>query len=205
MGIDVVDGGTTRTFFDHVDLVRQVTKHFPSSETFLDDVNLRKSVNDISVRLSEHEYVAPSSRKIPVGYNDVMPVSFGRIECMSRAPRAEPNDAASNERPKTKRRRKEPKKTPAPPRSPVRDAGTTYDVEGIGGDPYEMHSIAMSNTIWDNELVNYIIERGARPPLVAVTGGTTLSLFCTFRIPDGSLIHNVSIPRSVAAIVYGVS
>ena len=66
-----------------------------------------------------------------------------------------------------------------------------------------MQRIAASGTVWDSELVNHIIERGARPPLVSVTGGTSLDLYCTFRAPDGSLIQNVTIPRAVATVVYG--
>lgn len=76
-------------------------------------------------------------------------------------------------------------------------------MERIGGDPYEMRRIAESGTVWDAELVNYIIERGARPPLVSVTGGTALDLFCSFRAPNGSLVHNVSVPRAIMALMYG--
>lgn len=205
IGIDIVNGNSTRTFFDHLDLVRHLTTYFPPCVNLLDDANVRRSAGDISVRLSEHEYVPISTlQRIPTGFIDIMPPSTGRIECVSRAPRAQPNDSkrsSTQGRSNAKRRRNN--LPPAPPRSPTRDVGTTYDIERIGGDPYEMRRIAQSGTIWDAELVNYIIERGARPPLVSVTGGTIRELFCSFRAPNGSLVHNVSVPRAIMAVIYG--
>ena len=208
IGIDIVRGSSSHTFFDHLEMVRHLTTHFPPGD-YLVDANVRRSANDISVRLSEHECVPISAfQRIPIGFTDTMPPFAGRIECTSRAPRAQPNDSSSSStstasrRNNAKRRRKNPPSS-GPPRSPTRDAGTTYDVKRIGGDPYEMQRIAESGTMWDAELVNYIIERGARPPLVSVTGGTALDLFCSFRAPNGSLVHNVSVPRAIMALMYG--
>ena len=55
MGIDIVSGGTTHHYSDRMNMVQQLTSHFPG-DAQLTMQNVGKSVHNISVRLSESRY-----------------------------------------------------------------------------------------------------------------------------------------------------
>jgi len=208
MAIDIVSGGTTQRFFDHAEMVQRMTPHFPNLDAQMSDVNVRNSVNGISVRMSETRYVPLSidtADIIQIGAAGEMPPSIARVQCLASAPRSV--DAATTS---PKRAPKRPRKTaskqspPPPPRSPMRtDDGDSYDIATIGGDKYEMQRIALNCPSWDSEIILYVIENGGRPPLIDISGRTNMDMFCTFRAPNGDVVHNVRVPKSVVAVLYG--
>ncbi len=208
MGIDIVSGGTTHHYSDRVDMVQQLASHFPG-DAQMNMRNVEKSVHNISVRLSMSRY-APltvlTSSIIQIGVApEEMPPSIARIQCMAGAPRSVETASTSEKRAK-KRSRKDSSKPPppSPPRSPMRtDGGDSYDITKIGGNTYEMQRIAQNCPTWDDETVLYVIDHGGRPPLVNISGRTNMEMFCTFRAPNGDLVHNVRVPKSVIAVLYG--
>lgn len=207
MGIDIVSGSTTRHFSNRMDMVQHVASLFPG-DAQMNMVNVQKSVNEISVRLSRTRHAPLSiqtSAILPIGVETVMPPSTARIQCLVGAPRTV-EAAANSEKRAPKRTRRETSKQSAhtPPRSPMRtDGGDSYDITMIGGDTYEMQRVTLNCPRWDDETVRYVIEHGGRPPLVDISGRTDTELFCTFRAPNGDVVRNVRVPRSVVAVLYG--
>lgn len=208
MGIDIVSGSTTHQFLDRVEMVQQLAAHFPG-DAQMTMQNVQKSVHNISVRLSESRYapLTPLTYSIiQIGVATEMPPSIARIQCMAGAPRSVDTATTTSGNRASKRPRKAaPKKPPpSPPRSPTRTGGgDSYDITKIGGDRYEMERIALSCPTWDDETVLYVIEHGGRPPLVDISGRTNMDMFCTFRAPNGDMVRNVRVPRSVVAVLYG--
>lgn len=203
MGIDIVSGDTTHHYSDRAVMVQQLSSHFPG-DAQMDMRNVQRSVYNISVRLSESRY-APltvlTSSIVQVGVEIEMPPSIARIQCMAGAPRS----VDTGKRAVKRSRKNASKPAPAcPPRSPMRmDGGDTYDIAKIGGDTYEMQRIALNCPTWDDETVLYVIEHGGRPPLVDISGRTVMDMFCTFRAPNGDVVRNVRVPKSVIAVCYG--
>lgn len=208
MGIDIVSGGTTHHYSNRVDMVQQLASHFPG-DAQMNMWNVERSVHNISVRLSELRcapLTALTSSLIQIGVATEMPPSIARIQCMAGAPRSVETASTSGKR-VNKRSRKDASKPPpaAPPRSPTRTdgGGDSYDITKIGGDKYEMQRIALNCPTWDDETVLYVIEHGGRPPLVDISGRTTMEMFCTFRAPNGDMVRNVRVPKSIVAVLYG--
>lgn len=208
MEIDILSGGTTHHHSDRVAMVQQLATHFPG-DAQLSMRNVEHSVHNISVRLSESRYAPLSvltSSIVQVGVATEMPPSIARIQCMAGAPRSVETSANASAKRASKRPRRAATKQrkSSPPRSPMRtDVGDSYDIAAIGGDRYEMQRVALECPTWDDETVLYVIEHGGRPPLVDISGRTTLEMFCTFRAPNGDTVRNVRVPKSVIAVLYG--
>ena len=208
MGIDIVSGGTTRHYSNRADMVRELASHFPDADRLMTIKNVQHSVHNISVRLSESRYApltALTSSTVQIGVATVMPSSIARIQCMASAPRSVDTVTTSgkraSKRPRTSAAKQRP---PSPPRSPMRRTdGDSYDITTIGGDTYEMQRIALNCPTWDDETVHYVIDNGGRPPLLDICGRTNVDLFCTFRAPNGDMVRNVRVPKSVVAVLYG--
>tara|TARA_B110001450_G_scaffold239237_1_gene246955 strand:+ start:131 stop:397 length:267 start_codon:yes stop_codon:yes gene_type:complete len=83
------------------------------------------------------------------------------------------------------------------------DGGGAYDITKIGGDTYEIQRVALNCPTWDDETLLFVIDHGGRPPLVNISGRTNMDTFCTFRAPNGDVVHNVRVPKSVIAVLYG--
>lgn len=209
MEIDIVSGGTTRHYSNRADMVRELAPHFPDADRLMTVQNVQRSVHNISVRLSESRYApltALTSSIVQLGVVTEMPPSIARIQCMAGAPRSVDTATTSSGKRASKRpRTAAPKKRPpSPPCSPMRtDGGGSYDITTIGGDKYEMQRIALNCPTWTDETVLYVIEHGGRPPLLDICGRTNVELFCTFRAPNGDVVHNVRVPKSVVAVLYG--
>lgn len=209
IGIDIVSGGTTRHYSNRADMVRDLASLFPDADRLMTVQNVGKSVHNINVRLSRTRY-APltvlTSSIIQVGVAPAeMPSSIARIQCMAGAPRSVETASTSEKRAKKRSRKVSSKPPPpSPPRSPMRmDGGDSYDITKIGGNTYEMQRIALNCPTWDDETVLYVIDHGGRPPLVNISGRTNMEMFCTFRAPNGDAVHNVRVPKSVIAVLYG--
>lgn len=208
VGIDIVSGGTTHHYCDRADMVQQLRAHFPNYDGSMNIRDVQKSVHNISVRLSESRYAlltAVTSSIIQIGLATEMPHSTARIQCMAGAPRSVETATTSSKRSNKRSRRDASKPPPAsPPRSPMRtDGGGSYDIMKIGGDKYEMERIAINCPTWDDETVLYVIDHGGRPPLLHISGRTPMETFCTFRAPNGDVVRNVRVPKSVIAVLYG--
>lgn len=208
-GIEFVHGGTTHHHWDHEQMIRELASHFPEADRLMTVENVKKSVYNISVRLSESRYApltALTASIIQIGSVTEMPPSIARIQCLAGAPRSVETASTTSGKRASKRPRRNASRAPPPlpPRSPTRTGGgTEYDITKIGGDRYEMQRIALNCPTWDDEVVLHVIEHGGRPPLVDVSGGTDLDMFCTFRAPNGDLVRNVRVARSIVAVLYG--
>jgi len=208
MGIDIVHGSGTQTFFDHKEMVRYLTTHFPAVCQNTTDVT--QSVNGISVRMSVNTYRVlniQASSRLPTGHTQMPQGIIGGFECMAQAP----PESVKEEVPVVKRTPKRHKSShvppPCPPRSPIRSEQAegnpnSYNISSIGGTEWEMKRVAETCPAWDDETVHYVLEHGGRPPLIEITGRTRLDLFCMFRAPSGDVIRNVRVHRNIIAAMY---
>ena len=207
-------------FNDATEIVHHAMKFFTMDAC---NVSIKESVENIRIRTSEDstERLGALDR-VPTGFNFPPPRVSGSAVCLRSAPRV-PMDVDNPPPPSSrqgtqrsappavqklhKRRRTTtpgPPAPPPPPRSPLRarDGEGNYDISTIGGDEHDMREVAATCPTWTHETVEYVLERGGRPPLVDITGGTALELFCNFRAPNGDLVRNVRVPRSVIAALY---
>lgn len=211
VGIDVLAGSTTTTFHDHDELVRHLTSYFPVPGNPYDadiDGDICKSVNRISIRTSIDTYTTlgyGTTAVLPTGRATSMPFLPQGVECVKNVPRPLDVPRTTQQKTESRKRRKTPTPSTSPPRSPIRTedgSRNSYDVTKIGGDKYEIRRLVAACPVWDDEVVLCILELGARPPLVDVSELSTLDLLCSFRAPDGKLVTNVRVHRSLISVMY---
>tara|TARA_B110001452_G_scaffold215591_1_gene186781 strand:+ start:4719 stop:5423 length:705 start_codon:yes stop_codon:yes gene_type:complete len=208
--INIMSGTVRYAFSDRMQLVQYLTQFFGHDHIMSDSVNLKKSINGIRVRVSENGYAnlnVWSALTLPTATQSEMPPSVPSIFCTSGAPRyVDTAPVATSEQRAPKRPRTTVSKPPvsSPPRSPMRtDGGDSYDIMKIGGDQYEMKRVQDTCPTWSDETVIYVIDNGGRPPLLDISGSSNMDLFCAFRAPNGDVVRNVRVAKSIIAVVYG--
>jgi hypothetical protein len=201
VSIDLVSGNTLKPFSDLEELVKYAGSHFPG-DAHLQEQNVQVSIQRIRVRTSSGSVLLNSETMsaLPVGMNDDVPASISTTECTANAPPPVPKPQGRG------RGRGRPRKVQKtePPKSPARvvsDEG--YDIAILGGNAYEISRIHAVCERWDADVVNAVIQYGGRPPLVGITGGTVSEDLCSFRAPNGDIIHNVNVLKAVMTFVYG--
>lgn len=217
MVIEIMDKSKRYRFVNTSNMIQFLRTLFPNQpEHGMQAVDIQKSINGISIRVSENAYTPMTvkvSSALPIGETRDLPTSIMSVECQSRAPRSIDAEYTTSGRSATKNA---PKNAPkrqrtvaasssvaSPPRSPMRiECTDSYDISIIGGDRYEMQRIAVDFPMWNEEVVQFVLNNGGRPPLVNISGGTPLEHFCAFRAPNGMIVHNVRVPRSIITVLY---
>jgi hypothetical protein len=206
MGIAIIHGAGTRTFFKHSDMVQYIATHFPEVCQSAKDV--AQSVNAISVRTSTSTYIPlniQASLRLPVGKTQMPQPTIEGFECMAQAPPASVMQVPVVKR-SNKRLKSAPTAPPSAPRSPTRSERDvkpySYSIMSIGGNEWEMKRVGDTCPVWDDDTVHYVIDNGGRPPLIDITGRTRMDLFCTFRAPSGDVVRNVCVHRNIIAALY---
>ena len=202
--IDLVSGNTLKPFSDLEELVKYAGSHFPG-DAHLQTQNVQTSMQRIRVRTSTVSVLLNDQTlsMLPVGMNDDVPSSISTMECTVNAPPPVPKPVPKPRGQGGGRGRPRKIQRMEPPKSPARTASDEgYDVTKIGGNVYEISRIHTVCDQWDADVVNAVIQYGGRPPLVGITGSTVSENLCSFRAPNGDIIHNVNVLKAVMTFIY---